>query len=230
MSSDVAFLAALQLSDSALPIGRFAHSAGLEALITAEADTKEEEFIEVVATHVLESAGPLDGVAVLAAHRLARTGDLPGLFELDLAVTARKLGPSARLASTTCGRRLATLTSVLTAEPLATCFCAAVRNGETAGNLAVVHGALAQACGLTQRQAVVVELRSTAAALLSALVRLGRLSAVRAQESLREFGPLLVTAARDAESASIESMRSTAFELEIYALAHPRNDARHFIT
>jgi urease accessory protein len=224
------FLAALQLSDSSLPTGRFGHSAGLEAFLSHDPDVPEHELIAAVETHILESAGPLDGVAVAAAHRRSGEGRLRGLIELDRLVTARKLTPSSRQASTTCGRRLAVLADRLTDRAPATPFCAAVSTGVTDGNLAIVHGTLAQACDLDARQAVLIELRATAAALLSAATRLGRLPAIRAQAVLRELAPAIEAAAHDAEQASAESMHANTVELDIYALRHTRAEIRHFVT
>src|SRR2546428_445079 len=80
---------------------------------------------------------PLDGAAVAHAHR---AHDLASRLELDRLVTARKLAPGARIASTACGRRLALLGTELTeANPFRE-LCAVTRAGETDGNLAVVEG------------------------------------------------------------------------------------------
>ena len=226
-----ALLAALQLGDSALPIGRFAHSYGIEALANSGSGLGEDAIVELLETVIQESVGPLDGVALAAAHDAAANSNLPLLLDLDACVTSRKLTRSSRTASTTCGRRLAALVPTLTDHGFCAGLALAVRAGETDGNLAVVEGALAQALGLGRESAVLLELRSVAAAMLSALVRLGQLSAFRAQAILSRLRPTLIRAAVFALEQPIATMRSVTPELEIYALRHTRHDGgNHFLT
>jgi urease accessory protein len=78
--------------------------------------------------------------------------------------------------------------------------------------------------------AVLVELRGTAAGLLSAAVRLGRLAPGRAQVVLRRLAPAIERAAAIALELDPHDLRSSAFELEIAALTHHRADARFFRT
>ena len=186
-----ALLAALQLGDGALPVGRFVHSYGLESWLAAHPDADEDELAALVEAVVTEAVAPLDGVAVAHAHRAP---DAAALAALDAAVTARKLTEPARAASEACGRRLAALASELTGDPLVAAHAAAVRAGTSAGNLAVVEGTLARALGVPLAHAVLLELRGAAAGLLSAAVRLGRLSPVRAQVRLLGLAPALAAA------------------------------------
>ena len=224
MSTD-ALLGALQLSDSALPIGRFAHSYGLESLLAHRPPVDENEVGEVVETAVREATGPLDGVAVAHAHRASSVAELR---ELDAWLTARKLAPGARSASHSCGRRLAALAPRLTDRTPALAFAAAVGAAECDGNVAVVQGTLAAALGIEAQDAVLLELRGLAASMLSAAVRLGVLSALRSQAVQRRLAPAIEAAAGEALRLARSEARSTALELELASLRHPRREARLF--
>jgi urease accessory protein len=230
IAASIAFVRCLQLSDSALPIGRYVHSLGLEAMLGHQPSLNAEELVEFVQSFVSQAVARLDGVAVAEAHRLQVEGDLAGLCGLDRAVTARKLSPAARRASQKCGRQLSVVAGSLARDGVLDAYCEAVRSGAADGNLAVVEGALAAALGVPRAWAVLIELRGCAAGLLSAAVRLGRLSAVRAQQLLAESEDVIILASRDALSRSVDEMCSSAIELETYAMRHERADSRLFMT
>jgi len=221
-----AFLAALQLADSALPTGRFAHSAGLEALLD-EGRPSEAELAELVESYVCEGIAPLDGVIV--AHA-ARASTLEQLTELDGLIGARKLTPAARVASLRCGRQLARLAVDLTDDPLALEHEAAVRERVLAGHLAVVEGALGRALGIGEEELVLLTLRGAASGALSAALRLGFVSARQTQRLLSTLHEPIARACARTRTTPLAGLHSSVPELELLALAHPRGDARSFTT
>ena len=224
------FLAALQLSDSALPIGRFIYSGGLEAMLEADPTIGEGELVELVQTSLVHSVGPLDGVTVAEAHHRQREADLQSLLELDRLVTARKLTPASRISSTSCGNQLAALSDQLVEDEIVAELCASVRQSATDGNLAVVEGALAASLDIGCEEAVLLELRGAASTFFSTAIRLGRMSARRAQGALRHCVPAITEAADLALNLSVGEMYSVFPELEIYALRHERAEIRLFTT
>jgi urease accessory protein len=109
-------------------------------------------------------------------------------------------------------------------------FAGRVRAAQSDGNLAVVHGTLARAVGVSTRDAVLIELRGAAASLLSAALRLAMLTPTAAQVLLTELSPAISTAADRALSIGIDELSATTPELELYSLMHARAEARLFRT
>jgi urease accessory protein len=219
-------LAALQLADSALPIGRFVHSHGLEAWIRARDTVDPEELAELVESAVCAGVAPLDGAILAHAHR---AGSLAELIALDHRLTVRKLAPLARQSSRATGRQLAALAPKLaTGDALIAALAEAIADRRTAGHLAVVSGTLARALDVPVRDAVLLELRGTAAGLLSAAVRLGAVPPARAQALLHRLHPAIEQAAEHALALELDQLHASAPELELHLLAHERADARLF--
>ncbi len=226
-SDDLAFLAALQLADSAMPIGRFVHSHGMESWLADKPNATECEITVLVHDVVAASVAPLDGVILAHAHA-ART--VEAICALDRALTARKLTPPARAASHSSGRRLAAIAPKLSADELIRGYAHAVLDGDADGNIAVVEGVLGRALGLSVRHTVLLELRGVVAGLLSAAVRLGRLTPTEGQLAMRALAPGLAEAASRALRESLDGMFSAALTVDIHALRHHRSETRFFAT
>jgi urease accessory protein len=102
-------LGLLQLADSALPIGGYTHSWGLEAAI-ARGLVRDPETLERWTLNWLRtSLGPLEGVLVASACRATRAGRPGELAELNHIAEASIIPPSTRRASREMGGQLMSL-------------------------------------------------------------------------------------------------------------------------
>lgn len=223
-----AFLSGLQLSDSALPIGRYAYSYGLESFLSSETHFREEKLTELISSLILNSIGPLDGTSVALSHRAEDDRNLDQLIELDYLVTVRKIIPSSRKASHACGRQLAGLGLLLLGKDIKTSYLQKVTQGESDGNIGIVMGVLASNLNLSCEEAVLIEIRDSAASLFSAAVRLGKISAVKSQIALKNCEEAIITACESALLSTPDSMYSTIPQIEIHTMLHEYSEVRMF--
>jgi urease accessory protein len=225
-----AFLRALQLADGTLPIGRFAHSYGVEAWLEAHPETGPDGLLELVRSTLTGSVATLDGAAVALAHAAATSGDLVRLREIDVALTARKLSEPARSASTLCGMQLVSLAGRLGIGGVVEPLSREIHRRAWPGNLAVVEGVVGATMGIPLEETVLIAVRGHAAAMLAAAVRLGRLGTSRSQVLLFDLTSELDRCAQVAMGVSLGDMRATLPELEIHVARQAYREARLFMS
>ncbi len=117
--SCLSVLQALQLADSALPVGSLAHSFGLEALVFDEdIEPAAQSCPTSLAWYLEDSLSEsllVDAVFCREAHTRAVQG--APVFDLNRQTSARRMARESREASLTMGRRLAALAAALHPSP-----------------------------------------------------------------------------------------------------------------
>ncbi len=226
---DMAFLSALQLSDTFFPTGLYTLSHGFEAFVQAGLVSKAE--VEALLRDYLENVlGPADGVALSHAHRATEGRDLGRLMEIDRRLFAMKLVREGREASRRVGKRILTTAVKLSPDPLLRGYLAAVGAGACPGNAAVALGAVAAALGIARREAMLIELYTFTASVLGAAMRLIRLDHEEAQLILGGLRHCMVRVVQENIDKSLHEMRAFAPLIDIMGAVHERARVRLFIS
>jgi len=158
----------LQLGDSALPIGGYSHSWGLEAAIdrglVRDAVTLER-WTDSWLSHTL---APCEGVIVAATSRAVLGDDWPEVVRANALLVASLTPPTLRHASREMGQQLAGLAEVW---PWALPYVSRLREIGEGWHHAPVFAVLAAAAPATPLEALSVYLHQAALGVISAGVR-----------------------------------------------------------
>lgn len=178
---DLIFLRMLQLFDSALPVGNFAHSGGIETY--GQLDIKPAELASLLANQIEMGTGRLD----LAASALAweNSEDAGELARLGEEIDAWKVVPSICRSSKGLGKRTLSIAGRLFPDRTGGLDIASPHQ-------AVVVGALARRLGIPERETLLALAQGQMAACLAAAVRCMPLSPGRAQEILAGLQPGII--------------------------------------
>jgi urease accessory protein len=218
----------LQFGDSMFPIGGFSFSSGLESAVQKGVVTDAATLHAFTRTAV-EQAARGDGIALIAAHRAATTGDLDTLVRIDAQVYTRKLSDEARTMSVRMGKKFTEMGVQVIGAPLLSTWRDRIETSGTPGcypvalaiNFAVQH--------LPARQAFVVHQYGVAATILGAALRLMKISHVETQKILYELNALAEAAYESAAAARLSDMAGYAPLTEILAAVHTKAHVRLFM-
>ncbi|MFZ0734698.1 MAG: urease accessory UreF family protein [Candidatus Sulfotelmatobacter sp.] len=220
----------LQLADSALPIGAFAHSFGVETLVMA--GLLQVSDLEAFLQAWLEEAGVAEAVFCRAASRLARQKNFPAKEWLELNDYCGALKPARE-----CRKGSAVLGSNFLRAALAVCDRTPLHRAheESRRTSAAVHhtcafGLVSGALQFDEDRAVRAYLHQSVAGLISACQRLMPLGQTRAQQILWDLKPGIVEAARSSTDFTIHDVCCFLPLLDWGAMEHPELFTRLFIS
>lgn len=185
-------LSLLQLSDPALPIGGYAHSAGLETFVQQGIINNSSRAKEYVTAMLSRSLSYTDAAFVSLAWDAAGEEDLEELLKLDEECTAVKLPMEIRQASQKLGTRLIKIFHPLCPQKLTADFRETVAAQKTTGNYPVVFGMYAAALKIEKREMLTGFYYNAAAGMLTNCVKLIPLGQQDGQELLFSLQPLIL--------------------------------------
>jgi urease accessory protein len=219
---------ALQFGDSMFPIGGFAFSGGLESAIQKRVVT-DAETLEAYARTAVEQAALGDGIALVWAHRAAAAGDVDELVRIDERVYARKLSGETRTMSVRMGKKFAEMGAEVIGAPLLKTWRERIDAGATPGCYPVSLAVNFAAQGLPARDAFVVHQYGVAAMILSAALRLMKISHVDTQRILYRLDAGADAAYEAAAAARLDDMAGFAPLIEVLAAVHVKAHVRLFM-
>jgi urease accessory protein len=219
---------ALQFGDSVFPVGGFAFSGGLESAIQKRVVTDAATLHAYTRTAV-EQAAMGDGVALVWAHRAAAAGDLAELVRIDERVYARKLFGETRVMTVRMGKKFAEMGAEVIGMPLLADWRQKIDAGATPGCYPVSLAVNFAAQGLTARDAFVVHQYGVASMILSAALRLMKVSHVDTQQILYRLDAGADAAYEAASATRLADMAGFAPLIEVLAAVHVKAHVRLFM-
>ena len=208
-----ALLTLVQWLSPAFPVGTYAYSHGLEAVIAA-GEVRDAAALRQWVADVLDyGAGRTD--AILLAHALRAGADHAGLAALSraLAPTAERLQETEEL-----GAALTRATDALCGTDSAPL------------PFAVALGRAAQGLPLPAPQVIALALQAFASGLVSAAVRFVPLGQTEGQAVLAALHPLILRLAAETAEAPLSSIGTAAIRADIASARHESLHTRIFRT
>ncbi len=218
----------LQFADSALPVGGFSFSNGLETAIQQGIVDGPATLRAYTETSMWQAATG-DGVAVLCAHRAVEAGDVDELLRIDRLVHERKLNEETRLMTVRMGKKLCELSAGMIEAPLPGDWFQRIKRGETPGTHPVSLAITLATLGANRRDSFGVHQYGVGNGVLSAALRLMRISFVDTQKILLDVTAQVGPAYERVADASVDEMASFSPIIDILAAVHVKGHVRMFM-
>lgn len=228
-------LAILQFADSALPVGTFAHSFGLESAL---ADGSVRDEVDVAAWLQEYIAGQLvtnDLLVIRAVYTqleeaLGVAGPaLPeGVALLDRVITASTLAAEAREASRTMGARLLEVAVECFPSPAVDAYAEAVRTGVCLGHFPIAFALSLAGLGADRSEVMRTYATSVVVGLTQNAVRAVPLGQAAGQRIITHLHPSITRAVSRAQTLPEDLLGATSPQLEIAQMRHEHLHARMF--
>lgn len=226
----VPWLALQQLLDSALPIGGFSHSFGLETLVQEGAIRSSAELEEYVRAMLLQSWTTADVMVIKAVYRDLPNQNYHTLWAVERLVHVQRAAMESRTGVQKMGRRLLQLLTSLYPQYDWTPITEGLRTNDCSATHPLVFGYACWQLGIGLEQAAQGYLYACIVTCVGSALRLMSMGQTEGQSIIARLTPITTEAWRIAEVMEPEDAYSNMPLAEIAMMRHEQLYSRLFMS
>jgi urease accessory protein len=221
--TDSHLLHLLQLASSALPVGAYSYSEGLETLVENGTITNKDTLKHWLEAELRYGAIRLETAVIVRVHEAVTTGDLEKLRYWNLWLSAARETQELRNSSWQMGRSLMQLLAKI--QPQVLDLANAVGNP---CNYAIAFGIAAAHWQINPQAALLAYLHSWATNLMTAGMKLIPLGQTAGQEILLNLQPLITSATIEIMELEDDDLSCCSWGLSLASMQHETQYTRLF--
>lgn len=229
-AANYSWLRYAQLLDSALPIGGFSHSFGLETAVQSGKIVKIADLREYIQTMIFHAWAPMELMAIKAVYQYGPSAEWERIWLVDQIQHVQRMAAETREGTLKMGRRLLKLAHAMYPDLFWGPLDEAIQQSKCYGTLPIIHGWIAWQLGVPLTQSAEGFLYNSITHCINSALRLMSIGQTEAQSLLAELLPQALIAWQSVAHLDPEDCHSNSPAADVYMMQHEMLYSRLFMS
>ncbi|MGG1635578.1 urease accessory protein UreF [Paenibacillus sp. NRS-1760] len=230
MNNDMKWLAMQQLLDSALPIGGFSHSFGLETMVQDGRMNRSAQLYDYASAMLMQSWASSDAMVIKAVYRDAPKGNWEKVWAIERIVHLQRVASETRSGVEKIGRRLLQLAAAIHPQLDWSPLLEAMKAGNCFASHPLSHGYACWVLGISEEKAIQGYLYTCIVTCVNSALRLMSMGQTEGQSLIARLIPLTADALEIVRAMEPEQAYSNMPMAEMAMMRHERLYSRLFMS